>query len=274
MLVGMAGELARVDEVFEAERSWLFGLAYGALFLVTQFLQFDLAYPPLQAGLRILPAAGAIAVVSPGAAVFVRLAGTKFTVVVGLLLIAVGLWVDSSLSVTSDYADIVLGMVLLGVGAGLAIPAAIESVMGSLPRGDTGVGSATNGTFMQVGGALGVAVIGSLLAARYQGRMTAALAPYRIPHAIHAAILGSAGGALDVAARLGGSLGMLLAHAGRSALLSGSNLGLRTTAVVALAGCLIALAAFPARPRRRDDRATSDKPASTEPPLTAPGTGD
>jgi hypothetical protein len=67
-------------------------------------------------------------------------------------------------------------MVLLGVGAGLAIPAATESVMGSLPRGDTGVGSATNGTFMQVGGALRVAVIGSLLAARYQGRMTAALA--------------------------------------------------------------------------------------------------
>ena len=55
--------------------------------------------------------------------------------------------------------------------------------MGSLPRGHTGVGSATNGTFMQVGGALGVAVIGSLLTTRYQDRMTAALAPYHVPHA-------------------------------------------------------------------------------------------
>jgi EmrB/QacA subfamily drug resistance transporter len=240
-----------------------FGL-YGALFLVTQFLQFDLAYTPLQAGLRILPAAGAVVVVSPGAAVLVRLASTKVTVAAGLLLIAAGLWLDSGLSATSDYGDIVLGMVMLGAGAGLAIPAALGSAMGSLPRGDTGVGSATNGTFMQVGGALGVAVIGSLLTTRYQGRMTAALARYRIPHAIHAAILGSIGGALDVAARLGGTAGTLLAHAARSAFLSGADLGLRTTAAVALAGCVIALAALPARARRRDDPATSGKPADTE----------
>jgi EmrB/QacA subfamily drug resistance transporter len=242
-----------------------FGL-YGALFLVTQFLQFDLAYTPLQAGLRILPAAGVIAVVSAGAAVFVRLAGTRFTVAAGLLIIAVGLWVDSSLSVTSDYGDILLGMVLLGVGAGLAIPAGIESVMGSLPRGDTGVGSAANGAFVQTGGALGVAVIGSLLATRYQGRMTAAVAPYRIPHAIHATILGSIGGALDVAAHLGGTFGTLLAHVARSAFISGANLGLRTSAVVALAGSLIALAALPSRAHRRDDPATSGEPTDTEPP--------
>jgi EmrB/QacA subfamily drug resistance transporter len=250
-----------------------FGL-YGALFLVTQFLQFDLGYTPLQAGLRILPAAGAVVIVSPWTAIVVRLAGTKFTVVVGLLIVATGLWVDSGLSVASDYGDVVLGMVLLGVGAGLAIPAAIESVMGSLPPGDTGVGSATNGTFMQAGGALGVAVTGSLLATRYQGRMTAALAPYRVPHAIHSTILGSIGGALDVAARLGGTLGTRLAYAARSAFLSGADLGLRTTAVIALGGSLIALAALPASPHRREQPACSGKPATSEPPLAAPSTGD
>jgi EmrB/QacA subfamily drug resistance transporter len=227
-----------------------FGL-YGALFLVTQFLQFDLAYTPLQAGLRIVPAAGAVVIVSPAAATVVRLAGTKFTVAAGLLLIAAGLQVDSGLSAASTYGDIVFGMVLLGVGAGLAIPAAIASAMGSLPPGDTGVGSATNGTFMQVGGALGVAVIGSLLATRYQGHMTAALARYRIPHAIHAAILGSIGGALEVAARLGGTLGSQLAHAARSGFISGADLGLRTTAVIALAGGLIALTALPSRAHRQ-----------------------
>ena len=238
---------------------------YGALFLVTQFLQFDLAYTPLQAGLRILPAAAAVVIVSPGTAVVVRLAGTKFTVTAGLLLIAAGLGADSGLTATSDYGDVVLGMVLLGVGAGLAIPAAIASAMGSLPPGDTGVGSATNGTFMQAGGALGVAVIGSLLATRYQGHMTAALAPYRIPHAIHNTILGSIGGALDVAARLGGTLGTHLAHAARSAFLSGADLGLRTTAVITLSGCLIALTALPARAHRREDLAISGAPARAEP---------
>jgi EmrB/QacA subfamily drug resistance transporter len=245
-----------------------FGL-YGALFLVTQFLQFDLAYTPLQAGLRIVPAAGAVVIVSPGAAAAVRLAGTKLTVVGGLLLIAVGLWADSGLTVTSNYGDIVPGMVLLGVGAGLAIPAAVASAIGSLPRGDTGVGSATNGTFMQLGGALGVAVIGSLLATRYQGRMTAALTAYRIPHAIHATIFGSIGGALDVAAHLSGSLGTLLADVARSAFLSGADLGLRTAAGVTLAGCLIALAALPGRAHRRHDPARSGQPAGSEPPLAA-----
>lgn len=245
-----------------------FGL-YGALFLMTQFLQSDLGFTPLRAGFCLLPAAGAVAVVSPSTAVFVRLAGTKFTVAGGLLMVAAGLWLDSGLSATSDYGDLVLGLVLLGTGAGLAIPATIESVMGSLPRQHTGVGSATNGTFMQLGGALGVAVIGSLLATRYQGRMTAAAATYHVPHAVHPAILGSIGGALDVAARLGGTLGTLLAHTARSAFVSGTDLGLRTTAVVALAGCLIALAALPARTHRRDDIAASEGSAGTEPRAAA-----
>ena len=62
-------------------------------------------------------------------------------------------------------------MVLLGVGAGLAIPSTTASVMRSLPRQHTGVGGATNGTFPQVGGALGVAVIGSLLITHYQDQI-------------------------------------------------------------------------------------------------------
>jgi hypothetical protein len=138
-------------------------------------------------------------------------------------------------------------MVLLGVGAGLAIPSATESVMGSLPSGHTGVGSATNGAFLQVGGALGVAVIGSLLNTRYQDQMTGTLAPYRVPHAVMQAILGSVGGALGVAARIGGVLGAALGHLARSAFISGMDLGLATGACVAVAGCLIALIALPSR---------------------------
>lgn len=106
--------------------------------------------------------------------------------------------------------------------------------MGSVPRGDTGVGSATNGTFMQVGGALGVALIGSLLATRYTDRMTTVLAPHHLPHLIESTILGSVGGALGVRARVGGAAGELLAHAARSAFLAGMGLGLLTGAAVGL----------------------------------------
>ena len=228
---------------------WLitFGM-YGALFVLTQYLQFSLGYTALQTGIRVLPAAGAVALVAPFSPVLVRLAGSKLTTAAGLLIVAGGLYQISGASITSTYASSLPGMIMLGIGAGLAIPCTTALVMGSLPRGDTGVGSATNGTFMQVGGALGVAVIGSLLATRYTDRMTTVLAPHHLPHLIESAILGSVGGALSVAARVGGTSGELLAHAARSAFLSGMDLGLLTGAVVGLAGALIALATVPSRP--------------------------
>ena len=224
-----------------------FGL-YGALFVLTQFLQFQLGYTPLQAGLRVLPAAGAIAVVAPLSTVLVRRLGTKLTVTAGLLVAAAGLWQISAASVGTTYADAVPGMVMLGVGAGLTMPPSTGSVMGSLPAAHTGVGSATNGAFMQVGGALGVAVIGSLLSTRYQDRLTHALAPYRVPHSIQETILGSLGSALGLARQLGGVTGQLLAQFARSAFISGMDLGLFVAALVALAGALLALFALPSRP--------------------------
>ena len=252
---------------------WLitFGM-YGALFVLTQYLQFSLGYTALQTGVRVLPAAAAVAVVAPASPFLVRLIGPKFTTAAGLLIVAAGLWQISGASITSTYADSVAGMIMLGVGAGLTIPCTTALVMGSLPPGDTGVGSATNGTFMQVGGALGVAVIGSVLATRYTGRMTSLLAPYHLPHAVESSILGSVGGALGVAARVGGSTGALLAHAARIAFLSGMDLGLAIGAAVGLAGAIVALAAVPGRPRA----ATSATPGTGGWPSQGdpPGAGD
>ncbi len=225
----------------------MFGLA-GALLVLTQFLQFNLGYSALQAGVRMLVIAAAIAVTAPVSSVVVRVAGTKLTTAAGLLLIAAGLWQVSGSSVTWTFTTILPGTILTGIGAGLVMPAVSGSVMGSLPRGDTGVGAATNGVFIQVGSALGVAVIGSLLSTRYQDRMTATLAPYHLPHAIQNTILGSVGGALDVAARVGGTTGHLLVLAARSAFISGADLGLLTAAAVALAGSVLALAFLPASP--------------------------
>jgi hypothetical protein len=130
------------------------------------------------------------------------------------------------------------------------MPAVTESVMGSLPGGDTGVGAAANGTFLQTGGALGVAVIGSLLSTRYQGTMSATLAPYHAPAGAYAAMRGSLGGALEVAARIGGQLGAQLANAAKDAFISGMDLGLLTGACVAISGCVVALVMLPRRPAR------------------------
>jgi EmrB/QacA subfamily drug resistance transporter len=241
----------------------MFGLA-GALFVLTQFLQFNLGYSALQAGVRMLPIAAAIVVIAPASSVLVRAAGIKLTTAAGLLLIAAGLWQVSQASVTWAFTSILPGMILTGIGAALVMPTVSGSVMGSLPRGNTGVGAATNGVFIQVGGALGVAVIGSLLSTRYQDRMTAALAPYHLPHAIETTILGSIGGALGVAARAGGAAGHLLAGAARAAFVSGADLGLLVAAAVVLAGCGLALAALPTRPRPGAGSATGGRrPDST-----------
>jgi hypothetical protein len=154
----------------------------------------------------VLPAAGAIAVVAPLSTVFVRTVGTRITVAAGLLVIGCGLWQVSTASATTTYTGILAGVVMLGVGAGLVIPSATEWVMGSLPGDHVGVGSAANGAFLQVGGALGVAIIGSLLNTRYQDTLSGTLAPYHIPHSVMGPVLGSIGGALGVAGQVGHSL--------------------------------------------------------------------
>jgi EmrB/QacA subfamily drug resistance transporter len=240
------------------EFSWAIGSVgmatiglFGTLFVLTQFLQFDLGYTPLQAGVRTLPAAGAIAVVSPLSALLQRAVGTKLTVAAGLFVICAGLWQISLATATATYADAVAGIVIAGSGAGLVLPAATASVMGSVPDSSTGVGSATNGTVLQLGGALGVAIIGSLLTTRYTNRMATALALYHAPRTITRTSLGSVGGALDAAARVGGALGRELEQSARSAFVSGMDLGMVTGAILAITGGVLALVFIPGWPARR-----------------------
>jgi hypothetical protein len=130
------------------------------------------------------------------------------------------------------------------------MPTATNSVVGSVPQGDAGVGSATNVVAIQVGGALGVAVIGSLLATRYQNHIASALAARHVPGAAMHTILGSFGGALAVATRAGGTTGALLAHAARTAFMSGVEVSMAAGALVALAGALLVLARLPSRTAR------------------------
>jgi EmrB/QacA subfamily drug resistance transporter len=166
-----------------SESLGIFGLM-GVLFLQTQFLQFDLGYSPLQAGLRILPTAAMICISAPLSPIIARRIGIKLVVAAGLAAIAGGLWQISAVSTpAATYGTVVTGMLLIGVGAGLLLPTATNSVVGSVPQGDSGIGSATNTVALQVGGALGVAVIGSAMLTRYQSHMTAALTGRHVPTA-------------------------------------------------------------------------------------------
>ncbi len=241
-----------------AESLGTFGLL-GALFLQTQFLQFDLGNSPLQAGLRILPMAAMLVASAGLSPVISRLIGVKFTVAAGLAAIAGGLWQISAVStVATTYGAVVPGLLLIGLGAGLLLPTGTNSVVGSVPQGDSGMGSATNAVALQVGGALGVAVIGSVMSTRYEEHMTAALAGRNVPIAATHLILGSLGGALAVAKSVSGAAGALLSVTARSAFMSGLEVSFAVAGIVALAGVLIVLAWLPMRAAPRSIDSNSD----------------
>ena len=135
---------------------------FGFIFLVTQYFQLIRGYSPLEAGVRTLPVAGAIALASVAAPFVVQRVGTTRVVAAGLGLMSLGFaWVSSSSAVT-PYWEIVGQMLLLGVGLGFTTAPATESIMGSVSAEKAGIGSAVNDTTRELGGTLGVAVIGSV----------------------------------------------------------------------------------------------------------------
>jgi len=138
-------------------------------------------------------------------------------------------------------------MLMIGLGAGLLIPAATDSVLGALGQEDAAVGSAANSTALQVGGALGVAVIGSVLSTRYQSLMNPLLAGRLVPAVAAHAILGSLGGALAVARVVGGPLGAGLLTVARSSFEAGTRAALSAAIGVTGTGVLLVLALLPSR---------------------------
>jgi EmrB/QacA subfamily drug resistance transporter len=221
----------------------------GLFFLFTQYLQFSLGFSPLETGWAIAPIALVLLVAAPASVIFARRFGTKPVVATGLFLVAVGLGLFSRTTVHSTYMHAVPSIALIGLGVGFGLAPSINSIMGSLPISDAGVGSATSDTSMQLGGALGVAVLGTTLSIRYQNFMTPLLAHQQIPTSIDKLITGSLGSALAVSTHVHGKAGEALAEAARRGFVSGMDLGLVVaTVVVAVAG-LVALVALPNQAR-------------------------
>jgi hypothetical protein len=118
---------------------------------------------------------------------------------------------------------------------------------------------------LQVGGAIGVAVIGSVLATRYQDHMSVAIAGRHLPAGVTHAIIGSLGGALAVAGSAGGVRGALLGRAAREAFMSGLEISFLVAAVVALGGVVIVLVWLPSRGRELSWRAHTSRRDEGEP---------
>jgi EmrB/QacA subfamily drug resistance transporter len=140
---------------------------FGTTLLLTQYQQIVRGYSALQAGVRVMPVAVALVAFAPNSAKLAARFGTKRVVASGLTLLGLTLASLRLFEVGTPYWK--LGVVYFLMGAGMAhvVAPSTEAIMGSLPRNRAGVGSAVNDTTRQVGGALGVAILGSLLSSAY-----------------------------------------------------------------------------------------------------------
>ncbi len=181
----------------------VFFALFGSLFLMTQYWQLVHGYTPLQAGVRLLPQAMTMMIVAPLSARVVERVGTKRVVLGGLALIAIGLILLSFIQPETPYVVVISFLVVMSIGMGMTMAPATESVMGSLPREKAGVGSAINDTTRQVGGALGVAIIGSVVSSGYRNSISGVAEQFGLDTAAVNIAQSSLGAAQKVATGLG-----------------------------------------------------------------------
>jgi Na+/melibiose symporter-like transporter len=141
---------------------------FGTLFILTQYLQIVLGYSAVKAGALLLPQGAVMLIFAPLSSVWVGRLGNKIVVVGGLLITSGTLALLTLVSEHTTTLAVVGIVALMGLGMANVMAPATDSIMGSLPKAKAGVGSAINDTTRQAGGAVGVAVLGSLLASRYR----------------------------------------------------------------------------------------------------------
>jgi EmrB/QacA subfamily drug resistance transporter len=221
---------------------------FGSLFLMTQYWQLVHGYSPLEAGVRLVPYAMTMMITAPLSARLVEHLGTKRVVTMGLTIISVAMVVLSFIQTDSSYLRVIGNMCFMALGMALVMAPATESVMGSLPRSKAGVGSAVNDTTRQMGGAMGVAVIGSLVASVYAAGIDDVAGTYGVQGATLQQARGSLGKALSIAGEMG-EAGNGFATAAKDAFVHGLSGGLRLGAAVVLGAAFVAYRYLPATAR-------------------------
>lgn len=223
---------------------------FGFIFLITQFFQLVQGYTALEAGVRTLPFAVATGITSPLSIVAMRRFGSKLVVTAGLALMAGGFVVASTAQADSPYLGVILlSMIMMAVGLGLTTGPATEAIMGALPTEQAGVGSAVNDTTREIGGTLGVAIVGSVFASIYGAQVADALTKLGLPASVIEASRESVAAALGIAQTLPGDAAQLASGAASEAFMSGFSGGSLVAAAVAAAGALAAVIFLPARHR-------------------------
>jgi EmrB/QacA subfamily drug resistance transporter len=226
----------------------IFFALFGSLFVLTQYLQLVHGYSPLSAGLRALPFAIAMAAVSPVSTILAGRFGIRVVIPAGIVLMGAGLLDLSTAGVHTSYPPLAVAVAIMGAGMGLVMAPASTTIMTTVPAHQAGAGSAINDTIREVGGALGIAIVGSLAENVYRSKLGSALAAAHLPPVSHLATNSVA--AADIAGQhLGGASGAQLTAAAHTAFTAAMATGMRVSAVVALVAAVGVVFALPARRR-------------------------
>jgi hypothetical protein len=223
--------------------SLVFLALFGMLFVLTQMLQFVLGLSALEAGLAALPFAAALGSASPAGMLLGRRLGPRLVVAVGLLSMAAGLVLLSFVGVDSGYSAYLIATLPVGFGMGLAMGPATDTVAGALSPEQAATGAAMNNATREIGGVLGVAIVGSLTASLYTTAIAPALEHLGADQKLVAE--GSIGGAANVAQALSGTGGAELLDAARGAFMHAAGGGVLAAAAAALVGAVVAWRCLP-----------------------------
>ncbi len=222
---------------------------FGFIFVITQYFQFIKSYSAFETGVRLLPVAVTIALGSAFGPRVVEKIGTTVVVSGGLAMFAAGLAWASTADAATPYLEIAMQMVLLGGGLGLTTAPATEAIMGSLSADKAGVGSAVNDTTRELGGTLGVAIVGSVFASVYTGRLASDPTIATLPVEVRAAMERSMAAAQNVIGQLPSGRIADVRDAVNTAFLDGLQIGALVCAAIALGAAAVVAVLLPARAR-------------------------
>jgi MFS transporter, DHA2 family, multidrug resistance protein len=226
-----------------------FGL-FGFIFLITQYFQVVRGYDPLRAGVATLPFAIVTGALSPVAIMVMKRTGTKLVVASGLALMSGGLLVAATTPQDAAYwGQIIIAMTLMAAGLAFTTGPATDAIMGALPPAKAGAGSAVNDTTREVGGTLGVAILGSVLSSAYGSHLVHALTRLGAPAAVAHEASRSVVAGIITAAHFPPALQAAAAQAVRQSFMAGLHAGSFAAAGATAAAAVVALAFLPARAR-------------------------
>jgi EmrB/QacA subfamily drug resistance transporter len=227
----------------------IFFALFGSLFVLTQYLQLVHGYSPLSAGVRALPFAIAMAAVSPVSTILAGRLGSRVVIPAGIVLMGAGLLDLSTAGVHTSYPPLAVAVAIMGAGMGLVMAPASTTIMTTVPAHQAGAGSAINDTIREVGGALGIAIVGSLAENVYRSKLGSVLATAHLPEPVSHLATSSVAAADIMGKHLGGAPGAQLTAAAHTAFTTAMATGMRVSAVVALVAAIGVAFALPARRR-------------------------